>query len=1006
MVFEQQLKAPPDCALCPRLVASRKMVVNGFGPLPADTLIIAQNPGRVEEVKGRPLYEKAYSGEKLREELLPRAGLDSKEVRYENIVRCRPPKKRVGGDFPPTPEEVRNCAPFLFETIRRCRPRCIITLGALAYKWFFPKGKLDQDHGRSFQVKFSELEMLWNGSGIKSKKEKIVGNGKEPDVISGTDYLSLKTVSNKPIELLGCSPTVLYPKDCSCSTNVTTSCACGPKQDISILEQSGTMRKTSAGQEHTTTNKKHTVHQDMNTTKRIHKSKRLDVAVDCVLGEEVKYGEITTNYYQNDPNDSIFEDFTFMVVPMFHPAFGAPGRNVSIVPTMLDDWSHLKEILEASNDLDHGSLDEMVEYSEATGAEVAEYLEGASEFAFDFEFDSHMWPIGVEGVKPTFQARRARPIGYSVSVREGHALYTTDSIEHIRVFLEDPMVRTIAHNAKCEYVVAAEQGIFIKNLHCTKVQAYLLRKSSTGLKDLSWTELGVRQTRIENVDWTNPESYVPYGCADSDLTLRHDHNFMPELLERGSLMSLYKEIEQPIISVIGNIERRGVMLDRRPFERLAEKLTKRIEELEIQLDEVFGSSINYNSGAQLGDALYGPLNWRVRAVRVLVGRDMHDSTCSRKGCVEKACAAGIRTGAQSVLRYIPPGLGLPIKVTTDTLQPATDMDTLRLYDHPVVDRLVERASAAKVLSRDCRLPDLMQEDGRVHASFHQAGGWEEQAGDSKEAPVTGRLSSSGPNLQNIVHHGDTGRPYVAEWAAELRRGFIAPPGYTLMKVDVGQEEPRIGAVLAGDEGLIRELTEGDVYRLVAGWEFKKPAEEIDKEERQIGKRGFMAWLNGAGASGIKTSAYWLSTREGWEVIFELRKLYPKVEIWRKEQEMFLKENGYTTTYFGREILRPEIWGGDNAQRRHALRSVAPDPIQGTAADILKIGMARVANELPKGAGIILPVHDELVVETPMDVVSEVASVLGTMVEGLLPIHFPLDVMIGPNWYDMEDFQHD
>jgi len=145
------MPAPHDCSTCPRLVESRNMVVNGFGPQPAAVMVIAQSPGAQEEREdvGRPLYELAFSGRKLRTKLMPRAGIDPAAVRFENVVRCRPPRQpNHRGDHAPTPAEIANCRTYLLEEIERTEPRLIITLGAPALKWFFLQLKLDHVHGR------------------------------------------------------------------------------------------------------------------------------------------------------------------------------------------------------------------------------------------------------------------------------------------------------------------------------------------------------------------------------------------------------------------------------------------------------------------------------------------------------------------------------------------------------------------------------------------------------------------------------------------------------------------------------------------------------------------------------------------------------------------------------------------------------------------------------------------------------------------------------------------
>lgn len=148
------MDAPKDCSLCPRLVESRVAVVNGKGPMDAEVLIVAQNPGEWEEVLGYPLCEKGWSGRKVRDKLLPLAGLTPEEVRWENIARCRPPRMPKGGDYPPTAKEVSACRGFLLSTIQTVAPKVIITLGAPALDWFFPDAKLSSVHGQRLEWEY------------------------------------------------------------------------------------------------------------------------------------------------------------------------------------------------------------------------------------------------------------------------------------------------------------------------------------------------------------------------------------------------------------------------------------------------------------------------------------------------------------------------------------------------------------------------------------------------------------------------------------------------------------------------------------------------------------------------------------------------------------------------------------------------------------------------------------------------------------------------------------
>jgi len=565
----------------------------------------------------------------------------------------------------------------------------------------------------------------------------------------------------------------------------------------------------------------------------------------------------------------------------------------------------------------------------------------------------------------------------------------------------------------------------------------VLRYPSTALKDLSRFVLGVEQTRYEDVDWTVPftkcthcgidgqsirestdcesheslrgsvlpevsvdvscslgrhvwiKGFVEYSAADSDITLQLHEIFVRELRDKN--LQRVVDIERPLIPIIGAMERKGIRLDREPLDALRVELEAELEGIQRVLDNSFPSDppINWNSGQQMARILHGPPELVVEQLSVLKGRGTE------------------HTGAQTRIRYWPAGLGLKPAAYTDTHLPKTDMNTLRSYDHPVTEALVKRSSIVQCIENNLTaLPYLIQEDGRLHPSFHQAGDWEEKAsnrsGPEKEAPITGRLSCSGPNLMQITHHGDSERPYVAEWGHRIRQGLVASDlDHVLVKVDIGQEEPRIGAFLSGCGLLLERLESGDIYTPVASKVFGRTITKADIEERQIGKRCFMAWLNRAGAPGIQRSAYWLSDEAAWAVVIDLRDTYPEVEAWWAGLKVHIREHGYVETYFGRRIYRPGIWTGSAEQVNGVDRAIAPDCIQGTAADVLKLATPRVANCLPDGASIVLSVHDELVIDTHRDVQQAVIDLCASMTEGILPINLPAEVSVGDNWAEME-----
>ena len=830
------MQALLDCQLCPRLCQSRLVVVNGSGPVPAQILIVAQAPGRSEEQADPPQPLVGWSGQRLREKLMPLAGIDPNAVRYENIVRCRPPAKK-GGDMPPTAAEVANCRQFLSAAIAAVQPTVIITLGAPALRWFLPTAKLEQCHGQPQSVDF----------------------------------------------------------------------------------------------------------------------------LDNVI-----------------------------VVPVHHPAAAAPGRNPKLVPVMYDDWRKLGQLLAGRRPRGLG------DYQLVSGYFINRFLTELYDvrgsdmvFAFDLETTDPMW-------KDTFQAHHARPIGFSVSVREAEAFYTTDSPECIRPWLESTQITKVCHNAKFETTVLAEIQIKLRNVHDTKLMAAVLRKPSTHLKQLSWSELGLRQTRFEAVDWEDLAAVVQYGAADSDMTLRLYHTLYYELYTAG-LWQLYNDIERPVVQVLSDIERYGVAVDSERLLALAAELQADRLGTTDWLSVIYPYPVNWASHSQKAAALFGPPVWGTVVDRELKGRLLK---------VDRE--EGVRTGAQVVLRWVPPGLGLPVGGRTDSGEPSVDMQyLLALLPNPVVEAVVRLASVEQTLGQVMKLADLIQEDGRIHASFHQAGGNEAQANVGGEAPDSRRFSSSGPNLQQVVHHGDTARPYVAEWGRRAHSAFVAPAGSVLFKADFGQQEPRIAAAVSGDKELLYDLEHGDVYCRVASRVYGRVISRADVEERQTGKRNFMAWLNGSEGDQFRDAAPWLSRAEAGRIAQWIGEQYPVFQAFRLRTVQFLKDHGYVETAFGGRRYLPGIYSSADSDRLAAGREAIIVPIQGTAADVLKLCLGRLASHeffQKRWMRIVLLVHDEVAGEVHPPLLeadgwptAAVNSLLTDMAAGLLAVRLPVEVGYGPDW---------
>ena len=284
-----------------------------------------------------------------------------------------------------------------------------------------------------------------------------------------------------------------------------------------------------------------------------------------------------------------------------------------------------------------------------------------------------------------------------------------------------------------------------------------------------------------------------------------------------------------------------------------------------------------------------------------------------------------------------------------------------------------------------KLPKMVLADGRIHANFNQAGGHED-SGDDRNSPSTGRLSSSNPNLQNI--------PVRTELGKLVRAAFLPQPEWVFIKTDVAQEEVRLLALLAGCKRLIEQFEAGrDPYIPMTAQLF--PGVDITKDRRFTAKTVFLAKQYGAGAAKV------------WEICGKLKMpitrahagrvndwfdtQYPEISLYVDKCWQKVLELGYVESYFGRRRWLPAAIVGDRRQREAAKRMAVNMPVQGTGADVMKMVLVKVYGELPPPARLVLTVHDEWVVETPINLVRDVWTICSRATKGLLPIPLPVEV---------------
>ena len=331
-------------------------------------------------------------------------------------------------------------------------------------------------------------------------------------------------------------------------------------------------------------------------------------------------------------------------------------------------------------------------------------------------------------------------------------------------------------------------------------------------------------------------------------------------------------------------------------------------------------------------------------------------------------------------------MGLPVVKKTATGQPSTDEDVLQQLaaDYPLPKLLLEHRGLSKLKSTYTdKLPQMRNAGtGRVHTSFGQA------------TAVTGRLASTDPNLQNIPVRTPEGR--------RIREAFIAPPAHTIVSADYSQIELRIMAHLSGDESLLRAFAEGaDIHRATAAEIFGVPLTEVTGDQRRYIKAVNFGLIYGMSAFGLAAQ---LAIERGAAQMFidKYFTRYPGVAEYMKRTRELARKQGYVTTVFGRRLWLPDINAGGGPRRQGAERAAINAPMQGTAADLIKLAMIVLQSWLDRErlkTRLILQVHYELVLEAPDDELDRIKHELPALMSGVAQLRVPLvvDIGTGPNW---------
>ncbi len=596
---------------------------------------------------------------------------------------------------------------------------------------------------------------------------------------------------------------------------------------------------------------------------------------------------------------------------------------------------------------------------------LIEELKKASLFAIDLETTA-LDPISAEIVGFSFSWKEEEAVYLPVTFPEmdnsGDLFGSQDKkrlgtiLEKMKPLLENPRIRKCGQNIKYDMLVLRRHGIDLQGIEFdSMVAAYLINPSARqfGIDALAMEYLHMRKIPTQSLIGTGKkqismaevelEKVAEYACEDADVAFRLRSILSPKLSE-NQLDHLFREVEIPLIRVLMEMEDNGVAIDRALLEKMSVQMQKEIDQIKEEIYEIAGERFNVNSTQQLGNILFEKLK-----VHELVGKRRPRRT---------------KTGY------------------------ATDIRALEYFSiHPLPRKMLDYRQLMKLHSTYVvALPKLINPvTQRIHASFNQT------------VTATGRLSTSDPNLQNI--------PIRTELGREIRRAFIAEhKDSVILSADYSQIELRIMAHLSGDETLTESFKKGeDVHKRTAVEIFNIPESEITEEHRRQAKTINFGIMYGMGMYGLAQRLS-IPQEEAQQFITAYFARYPKVNAFIAQMIADAHKIGYVTTLLNRRRYLPELKSENRNIREFGERTAINTPIQGTAADLIKVAMIRIAEQLRKEewkSKMILQIHDELIFEVPKNELKALSDMVTREMEGAIKLSVPIKVDIGwgKSWYE-------
>lgn len=523
----------------------------------------------------------------------------------------------------------------------------------------------------------------------------------------------------------------------------------------------------------------------------------------------------------------------------------------------------------------------------------------------------------------------------------------------LKPFFESTTILKIGQNLKYDLKVLTNYGIEVRGqLFDTMIAHYLLNPDMRHNMDLlSEAYLGYTPIAIDTLIGKKGKGQltmraVPaelqkeYAVEDTDVTLQLKHTFLP-LLEKDQMVKLFTEVEAPLVKVLAQMEYEGIRLDTHFLGELSKEINTDLIALQTTIFDQAGESFNLSSPKQLGDILFEKLKL----------------------------------------------LSKPKKTKTGQYATSEEVLSQLASEHPIVANVLEFRALQKLQSTYIEaLPrEVNPRTGRVHTTFMQA------------VTATGRLSSNQPNLQNI--------PIRTPRGSQIRKAFVPRnEDYTLLSADYSQIELRIIAALSEEDHMIEAFLQGqDIHRSTAAKVFAVPIEEVTKEQRSHAKTVNFGIIYGVSAIGLSQQTS-LTRSQSKELIDTYYQTYPKLKGYIEKQIAFAREHGYVETILGRRRYLPDVYLRNQVVRGAAERNAVNAPIQGSAADIIKIAMVRIAQRLERehlSTRMLLQVHDELLFDVPKPELEVVTPIIREEMQQAYKLSVPLIVEIGTgnNWLE-------